>query len=103
MLNRQIVKYATLEDVTTATTCERSRSIMSEVINSAGSSPHSNLTAMYEAEQTFRQNHPTYESTMLLDELRIKEYGRLDKHGHIYLDYTGGGLYAESQLRKHIE
>ena len=27
-----------------------------------------------------------------------REYGRLDRSGHVYLDYTGGGLYAESQL-----
>ena len=28
---------------------------------------------------------------------------RLDELGHIYLDYTGGGLYADSQLREHFE
>jgi selenocysteine lyase/cysteine desulfurase len=33
--------------------------------------------------------------------LRAREYGRLDRGEHIYLDYTGGGLYAESQLRAH--
>ena len=27
---------------------------------------------------------------------------RLDAQGHVYLDYTGGGLYAESQLRDHL-
>src|SRR5947199_2386931 len=76
---------------------------MSEVINSVGSSYHSNSTSMHEAEQAFRQNYPIYESTSLLDELRATEYSRLDKHGHIYLDYTGGGLYAERQLREHME
>jgi len=35
------------------------------------------------------------------DELRAAEYSRLDRLGHVYLDYTGGGLYAESQLREH--
>jgi len=35
------------------------------------------------------------------DELRAREYGRLDRQGHVYLDYTGGGLYADSQLREH--
>ncbi len=44
---------------------------------------------------------PTYASTHLLDELRAAEYARLDAAGHIYLDYTGGGLYAESQVREH--
>ncbi len=76
---------------------------MSEVINSAGSSHHSNSTSIHVAEQVFQQNYPTFESTYLLDELRAKEYSRLDKQGHIYLDYTGGGLYAESQLREHME
>ena len=31
------------------------------------------------------------------------EYARLDAGEHIYLDYTGGGLYAELQLRQHQE
>ncbi len=35
--------------------------------------------------------------------LRAREYARLDEQNQIYLDYTGGGLYAESQLRKHGE
>lgn len=33
---------------------------------------------------------------------RAAEYSRLDEQGHIYLDYTGGGLYADSQLRDHM-
>ncbi|MDP2232208.1 MAG: aminotransferase class V-fold PLP-dependent enzyme, partial [Actinomycetota bacterium] len=37
------------------------------------------------------------------DEMRASEYARLDSLGHTYLDYTGGGLYAESQLRAHHE
>ena len=36
-----------------------------------------------------------------LDELRATEYGYLDRDGHVYLDYTGSGLAAESQLRAH--
>jgi len=38
-----------------------------------------------------------------LDELRAREYARLDQSGEIYLDYTGGSLYAASQLRRHFE
>jgi selenocysteine lyase/cysteine desulfurase len=35
---------------------------------------------------------------------RLREaYARLDAAEHIYLDYTGGSLYAESQLRQHHE
>lgn len=37
------------------------------------------------------------------DELRRTEYSRLDEQDHVYLDYTGGGLYAGSQIRTHAE
>jgi len=49
----------------------------------------------------FLKAYPTYPTTHIIDELRASEYARLDLGGHIYLDYTGGGLYAESQLRRH--
>ncbi|WP_343765357.1 hypothetical protein [Gangjinia marincola] len=47
---------------------------------------------------TSRLVHNDYFNT-----LRAKEYNRLDTHGHVYLDYTGGNLYAASQLKKHQE
>ena len=50
----------------------------------------------------FRRDFPAYDSTHILDELRATEYARLDRNGHVYLDYTGGGLYAELQLREHM-
>jgi selenocysteine lyase/cysteine desulfurase len=56
-----------------------------------------------EAFEAFRRAYPTYDGTAKLDELRATEYARLDRQHQIYLDYTGGGLYAESQLRKHME
>jgi selenocysteine lyase/cysteine desulfurase len=37
----------------------------------------------------------------LFEELRAREFSRLDAGGHVYLDYTGSGLYAERQLRDH--
>jgi molybdenum cofactor sulfurtransferase len=49
----------------------------------------------------FLRAYPAYPATNIIDELRASEYARLDVGGHIYLDYTGGGLYAESQLRRH--
>jgi len=52
--------------------------------------------------EAFRSAYPAYDSTWKLDELRATEYARLDRLGHVYLDYTGGGLYAESQLRDHM-
>jgi molybdenum cofactor sulfurtransferase len=36
-------------------------------------------------------------------ELRRREFSRLDDLGHVYLDYTGAGLYAESQVRAHSD
>jgi molybdenum cofactor sulfurtransferase len=53
--------------------------------------------------EAFRADHPAYDETAALDELRAREYARLDAEGHVYLDYTGGGLYAEAQLRAHLE
>jgi molybdenum cofactor sulfurtransferase len=55
---------------------------------------------MYEYAE-FVQKYPDYDHTHDLDELRQREYARLDRLGQVYLDYTGGGLYAESQLRAH--
>ncbi len=51
----------------------------------------------------FLAAYPAYKDTEKLDALRAKDYTRLDKLGHVYLDYTGGGLYAESQITKHHE
>src|SRR5438067_3435707 len=51
----------------------------------------------------FRQNFPTFDATQSLDHLRDTEYARLDAQQHVYLDYTGGGLYAECQVREHAE
>lgn len=50
---------------------------------------------------TFLQKYPSYEATRKIDELRASDYSRLDRTGQVYLDYTGGGLYADSQVRKH--
>src|SRR6266567_8376661 len=76
---------------------------MRDSIDNAVPSPRSNSAAMHKAEQAFRQTYPTFDSTSSLDELRAREYARLDEPGHVYLDYTGGGLYAESQLREHFD
>jgi molybdenum cofactor sulfurtransferase len=58
--------------------------------------------ALSAALAAFQQSYPTFAATHVLDELRASEYARLDEQGQIYLDYTGGGLYAESQLRAHM-
>ena len=50
----------------------------------------------------FKKTYPGYVSTKHIDELRALDYSRLDKLGQVYLDYTGGGIYADSQLEKLI-
>jgi molybdenum cofactor sulfurtransferase len=52
---------------------------------------------------TLGEKNPAYRATAKMDALRAAEYARLDAGHHVYLDYTGGGLYAESQLREHME
>ena len=51
----------------------------------------------------FLDAHPEYASTSTLDRLRASDYRRLDAHGEVYLDYTGAGLHADSQIRAHTE
>jgi molybdenum cofactor sulfurtransferase len=55
-------------------------------------------TSDYDA---FLQAYPSYRDTQTIDDLRRAQYARLDAGEHVYLDYTGGGLYAESQLQQH--
>ncbi len=49
----------------------------------------------------FLEKFPEYESTQHIDRLRAEDYSRLATAGHVYLDYTGAGIYAESQVKKH--
>lgn len=51
----------------------------------------------------FHAAYPSYAAIASPDELRASEYARLDAQQQLYLDYTGGGLYAESQFRRHLE
>jgi molybdenum cofactor sulfurtransferase len=60
-------------------------------------------TQVEEAGADFISRFPGFKKTALLDELRATEYRRLDERGQVYLDYTGGSLYAESQLQKHFD
>ncbi len=58
---------------------------------------------MLEAEEDFRERFPAYGRTDALDVLRASDYARLDGRGCTYLDYTGGGLFGESQVRQHLD
>src|SRR5690242_8853604 len=55
-----------------------------------------------QAEAAFRAAQPAFAATTFVDDLRASEYGRLDATGQVYLDYTGGSLYAASQLDEHL-
>ena len=51
----------------------------------------------------FTARYPEYALTRELDDLRATDYGRLDAQDQVYLDYTGAGLHAASQVRQHAE
>jgi molybdenum cofactor sulfurtransferase len=44
-----------------------------------------------------------YQGAGGVDELRAREYPRLAALNQVYLDHAGGGLYADSQLRRHTQ
>lgn len=69
----------------------------------AGTNRQANYSLDYynHAFAEFKQAYPSFDAEAV-ETLRAKEYARLDQLGQVYLDYTGGGLYAESQLAEHI-
>jgi molybdenum cofactor sulfurtransferase len=55
-----------------------------------------------EAYAAFLEHQPDYLKTTHIDTMRDREFSRLQKTGSVYLDYTGSGLYGESQVRDHL-
>jgi selenocysteine lyase/cysteine desulfurase len=55
------------------------------------------------AEADFVETHPAYATTSVIDTLRASEYSRLDTQECAYLDYTGAGVYAHSQVTAHTD
>ncbi len=53
--------------------------------------------------ERFAQACPDFAATAALDAFRAREFRRVDDGHHVYLDYTGGSLYAESHVRRHLE
>jgi molybdenum cofactor sulfurtransferase len=76
-----------------------------EALRSAGdmSAARTETESRVTAEAAFRRRYPRYGETAVVDELRRTHFARLDRGGHVYLDYTGGGLYADSQLVEHMQ
>jgi molybdenum cofactor sulfurtransferase len=68
----------------------------------SGASPATGPASLARAEAAFQRYYPAYARTRSLDDLRAAEYERLDRARHVYLDYTGGGLYADAQIRAHM-
>src|SRR6202166_3476096 len=64
--------------------------------------PAAHETGERAAYAEFLEAHADYTGTSSLDALRASGYSRLDAIQHAYLDYTGGGLYAESQISEHV-
>jgi selenocysteine lyase/cysteine desulfurase len=59
--------------------------------------------AVVEAEAAFLHRYPEFDPSGAFAVLRHEEYGRLDAEQEVYLDYTGGGLHAASQITAHAE
>ncbi len=59
-----------------------------------------NDTVFQSAYAAFLGEHPGYNAEAI-DALRAGGYERLDRHGHVYLDYTGAGLYSAKQVEEH--
>lgn len=53
--------------------------------------------------EEFIQRFPGFGDLPANEALREQEFGRLDELGHVYVDYTGGGLFGLSQVRRHAE
>lgn len=53
--------------------------------------------------QKFLSDYPEFSSTSHIDMLREKDYPNLDQQKHVYLDYTGAGLFSLTQIQKHHE
>jgi molybdenum cofactor sulfurtransferase len=60
---------------------------------------HQELAA---AEARFEKEHPEIARTRHLDEIRRRDFARLDEQDHVYLDYTGGSLYGTPLIRDHL-
>jgi selenocysteine lyase/cysteine desulfurase len=68
-------------------------------------SPKSSLgdESVSRALPAFENDHPDYARTHRVDDLRRQDFARLDELGHTYLDYTGGSLYSQWQIREHMK
>lgn len=71
------------------------------VSKSKRSAKSARLLSLEQERQIFLMEYPDFSTTSTIDTLREKEYSNLDCQGHVYLDFTGAGLYAQSQVKQH--
>ena len=61
------------------------------------------MSIILDSYDTFLAEWPDYTETQALDDLRAREFTRLDAGGQVYLDYTGAGLWSEALVREHAD
>jgi molybdenum cofactor sulfurtransferase len=66
-----------------------------------GSLPAFTPDGLAAAERDFLAAFPDFDPAGTFPALRRREYDRLDDDGHVYLDYTGGGLHTAGQVDAH--
>lgn len=52
---------------------------------------------MHKSYRYFTKVYPEYLDTLAVDEIRTQEYAYLNESGHVYLDYSGYGLFSQWQ------
>ena len=60
------------------------------------------MSVTHVAEAAFLRAYPEYRRQACWTSFARSDFARLDAGGHVYLDYTGGGLFAVSQLHEHV-
>jgi molybdenum cofactor sulfurtransferase len=71
------------------------------VLSTDRSSASSLLAGLAAADKAFTRRFPSFDPDGSFAASRRCEYGRLDAEQHVYLDYSGGSLYAASQIEAH--
>ncbi|HPI54226.1 MAG TPA: aminotransferase class V-fold PLP-dependent enzyme, partial [Chitinophagaceae bacterium] len=57
--------------------------------------------SLFRKKEVSTLNGISLQDDLFFEDLRKKEFSRLDEGGHVYLDFTGGGLYTTTQIMKH--
>jgi molybdenum cofactor sulfurtransferase len=77
--------------------------VTSPLLPDVAPAPVYRVEALPVAAEQFARRYPEFAPDGPVAALRSSQYGRLDDEQHIYLDYTGGGLHASSQIDEHAQ